>query len=159
MNDSDTTAAPDPSEPDANPRWQRRPQARPEEIVRAALQTFVERGYAATRLDDIARLAGVSKGTLYLYYSNKVALFQAAVRANLTPVIVVAEESVAQHHGASLVLLEQLYRRWAASLMDPVLGGLCKLIIAEAGNFPDTDRKSTRLNSSHIQKSRMPSSA
>lgn len=104
------------------------------------MQTFVERGYAATRLEEVARRAGVSKGTLYLYYNNKEALFQAAVRENLTPVIIAAEQRVADHHGAALMLLEELYRRWAANLMDPVLGGLCKLIIAEAGNFPDTAR-------------------
>lgn len=128
------------TDPDNKPRWQRRPQARPEEIIRAALRTFVERGYAATRLEDIAQLAGVSKGTLYLYYSNKEALFQATVRANITPGIEAAEQRVADHTGTALELLEQLYRNWAQALMDPLLGSLCKLIIAEAGNFPDTAR-------------------
>lgn len=104
------------------------------------MATFVERGFATTRLEDIARRAGVSKGTLYLYYCNKEALFQAAVRENITPVIDAAEQRVADHHGTALELLEQLYRRWAAALGDPVLGGLCKLVISEAGNFPDTAR-------------------
>ncbi|MBC7501400.1 MAG: helix-turn-helix transcriptional regulator, partial [Herminiimonas sp.] len=53
------------------PRWTRRKEARPQELLAAALDLFVERGYAATRLDDIAKHAGVSKGTLYLYFTNK----------------------------------------------------------------------------------------
>ena len=65
----------------ANPEIsrQRRKQARPAELTAAALSLFVEKGFAATRLDDIAALAGVSKGTLYLYFDSKVALFKAVV--------------------------------------------------------------------------------
>lgn len=65
------------------PRWERRKDARPQELLDAALALFVERGYAATRLDDVAARAGVSKGTLYLYFENKEELFKAVVRANL----------------------------------------------------------------------------
>ena len=67
---------------DAKPRWERRKDARPQELLEAALDLFVERGYAATRLEDVARRAGVSKGTLYLYYENKEELFKAVVREN-----------------------------------------------------------------------------
>jgi len=55
----------------SEPRWARRKEARPEEITVAALELFIERGYAATRLEDVALRAGVSKGTLYLYFANK----------------------------------------------------------------------------------------
>ena len=55
----------------SKPRWERRKDARPQEVLAAALDIFVERGYAATRLDDVAARAGVSKGTLYLYFENK----------------------------------------------------------------------------------------
>ena len=64
----------------AEPRWQRRKDARPAELVSAALEIFTERGYAGTRLEDVAERAGVSKGTLYLYYANKEDLFKAVVR-------------------------------------------------------------------------------
>lgn len=59
------------------PRWERRKDARPQELLAAALDLFVDRGYAATRLDDVAAQAGVSKGTLYLYFTNKEELFKA----------------------------------------------------------------------------------
>src|SRR5512144_2350484 len=66
-----------------SPRWQRRADARPKELLEAALALFVERGYAATRLDEVAQRAGVAKATLYLYYANKLALFKAVVRYSL----------------------------------------------------------------------------
>src|SRR5215470_3910347 len=75
----------------SKPRWQRRKDARPEEIVNAALEEFVERGFAATRLEDVARRAGVTKGTLYLYFKNKEALFKAVVRQTIVPVIAQGE--------------------------------------------------------------------
>ena len=70
-----------------NPRWSRRKEARPAELTAAALELFVERGYATTRLEDVARRAGVSKGTLYLYFDSKEALFKAVVREGLVPAL------------------------------------------------------------------------
>ena len=67
----------------SEPRWTRRKHARPDEITAAALESFVERGYAGTRLEDVAARAGVSKGTLYLYFANKEELFKAVVREGL----------------------------------------------------------------------------
>ncbi|NBX26398.1 MAG: TetR/AcrR family transcriptional regulator, partial [Planctomycetes bacterium] len=64
----------------AAPRWARRKQDRPAQLLAAGLDLFVERGYAGTRLDDVAARAGVSKGTLYLYFANKEELFKAVVR-------------------------------------------------------------------------------
>jgi len=65
---------------ETKPRWERRKDARPQELLAAALNQFVERGYAGTRLEDVAKSAGVSKGTLYLYFANKEELFKAVVR-------------------------------------------------------------------------------
>jgi AcrR family transcriptional regulator len=65
---------------DSKPRWERRKEARPQELLSAAVELFVERGFASTRLEDVAKRAGVSKGTLYLYYTNKEDLFKAVVR-------------------------------------------------------------------------------
>lgn len=121
-------------------RWRRRPEARPEEISRAALQSFVEHGFAATRLEDVAARAGVSKGTVYLYFSNKEELFRSAVRDSLLPYIESGEERIAGHQGDALELLRELYDRWCGVVTDPLLGGLAKLMVAEAGNFPEVAR-------------------
>jgi AcrR family transcriptional regulator len=72
---------------DTKPRWERRKGARPQELLAAALDLFVERGFASTRLEDVAKRAGVSKGTLYLYFENKDELFKAVVRNTIVPVI------------------------------------------------------------------------
>src|SRR5215471_7056245 len=71
----------------SQPRWRRRKDERPAEIIAAALASFAERGFAATRLDDIARRAGVTRGTLYLYFPSKEELFKAVVRQRLLPVL------------------------------------------------------------------------
>lgn len=128
--------------PDSAPsrRWRRRPEARPEEILRAAMQSFVERGFAATRLEEVGARAGVSKATVYLYYSNKEDLFRCAVRESIVPYIESGEARIAGHQGAPVELLRELYDRWAAVVTDPLLGGLCKLMVAEAGNFPEVAR-------------------
>lgn len=122
---------------DAPRRWRRRPEARPEEILRAALQSFVERGFAATRLEDVGARAGVSKGTVYLYFSNKEDLFRSAVRESIVPYIESGEARIAGHQGDPLELLRELYDRWSAVITDPLLGGLTKLMVSEAGNFPE----------------------
>src|SRR5262249_57566169 len=70
----------------ARPRAERQVQRR-EAILSAALDEFAARGFAATRLDDIARRAGVAKGTIYLYFRDKESLFQDLVRAMLSPII------------------------------------------------------------------------
>jgi AcrR family transcriptional regulator len=119
------------------PRWARRKDARPEEIIAAALELFVERGFAATRLDDVAARAGVSKGTLYLYFENKEDLFKAVVRGNMLPVLQHGETLVENFAGASGELLQQLVRGWWELTGSTKIAGLPKLVIAEAGNFPD----------------------
>ena len=68
-----------------SPRWQRRAEDRPREICAAALQVFAEKGFAAAKLDEIAKRAGVSKGTLYLYFQDKADLFRAVIRDTVVP--------------------------------------------------------------------------
>ena len=119
------------------PRWARRKDARPEEIIAAALDLFVERGFAATRLDDVAARAGVSKGTLYLYFENKEDLFKAVVRGNMVPVLQHGEALVDTFAGSSSELLQQLVRGWWELSGSTKIAGIPKLIIADAGNFPD----------------------
>jgi AcrR family transcriptional regulator len=118
-------------------RWERRKDARPQELLAAALELFVERGYAATRLDDVAARAGVSKGTLYLYFTNKEDLFKAVIREHLVPVLGEAEQTIEQYEGHSGDLLREIILGWWERVGDTQLSGITKLMMAESGNFPD----------------------
>lgn len=122
------------------PRWERRKDARPQELLAAALDLFVERGYAATRLDEVAARAGVSKGTLYLYFENKEELFKAVVRENMVPQLADAEELIARFEGHTSELLRTCIQNWWARIGATKLSGISKLMMAESGNFPDVAR-------------------
>jgi AcrR family transcriptional regulator len=119
------------------PRWERRKDARPQELLSAALDLFVERGYAATRLDDVAARAGVSKGTLYLYFANKEDLFKAVVRENVIPALGEAEGMVNSHEGSSAELFRQIVLGWWERIGSTQASGICKLMMAESNNFPE----------------------
>lgn len=122
---------------DTKRRWTRRKEARPQELLDAALDLFVERGYAATRLDDVAAQAGVSKGTLYLYFTNKEELFKAVVRESMVPVLSEAEKSLDQYEGTGAELLREFIHKWWQRIGETKLSGITKLIWAESGNFPE----------------------
>jgi AcrR family transcriptional regulator len=121
-------------------RWRRRKAARPAEILDAALASFVERGFAATRLDEVARRAGVTKGTVYLYYRSKQALFRAVVEELVVPEVARAEREVRAFHGTSADLLRKLVHDWWRTVGLSRLRGIPKLMTAESGNFPDLAR-------------------
>lgn len=118
------------------PRWARRKEARPQELLAAALEQFVARGFAATRLEDVARQAGVSKPTLYLYFANKEELFKAVVRANIVPMIGQAELAIGAYEGDSATLFREIMLGWWQRIGNTPLSGISKLMIAESGNFP-----------------------
>ena len=118
-------------------RWQRRKAERPGEIIDAALELFVAKGFMATRLDEVAKHAGVSKGTLYLYFENKEALFKAVVETLVVPEIERTEQQIQAFDGSASELMSQLVKQWWASVGESQLCGLPKLIISEAGNFPE----------------------
>jgi AcrR family transcriptional regulator len=120
-------------------RWRRRKEARPGEILAAALICFKERGFAGTRLEDVAAQAGVTKGTIYLYYSTKEELFEAVVRHELVPNIDRLEAALAEPAPAG-VLLERLFTFWAQTVAPSPLSIIPKIVIAEAGNFPELAR-------------------
>jgi AcrR family transcriptional regulator len=123
----------------AGSRWRRRSNARPAEIIAAALACFTERGFAATRLDDVAARAGITKGTLYLYFRSKEELFKAVVRQQLIPNIERAEAIAEQSAASGLALLRQLLTAMSG-ILDSPLGAIPKLVMTEAGNFPDLAR-------------------
>ena len=122
------------------PRWRRRKATRPAEILTAALDSFVERGYEATRLEDVARAAGCTKGTIFLYYEGKAELFKAAVRDAMLPMLEAAEHTADGHTGCSRELLEALLRQRWDLMRKTRLSGLPKLMFAEAGKFPELAR-------------------
>lgn len=115
----------------------RRKEARPAELMAAALSLFVEKGFSATRLDDVAARAGVSKGTLYLYFDNKDALFKAVIQEGILPVVAENEQIAAQHNGSSFDLLEKLLNNWWGKIGLTDFAGIPKLMVAEARNFPE----------------------
>ena len=123
--------------PFKKPRWARRKDARPQELLAAALDLFVERGYAATRLDDVAAQAGVSKGTLYLYFTNKEELFKAVVRENVVPILGEAESIVDNFQGPTSDLFREIAFGWWEKIGGTKLSGITKLMIAESSNFPE----------------------
>jgi AcrR family transcriptional regulator len=119
------------------PRWSRRKEERPAELTAAALELFVEHGYAATRLEDVARRAGVSKGTLYLYFDGKEALFQAVVREGLVAALERGERMLEAHRGSAAALLRELMQGWWEVIGNTPFGGLPKLMVSECRNFPE----------------------
>ena len=122
------------------PRWSRRKEARPEEITAAALELFSERGYAATRLEDVAARAGVAKGTLYLYFANKEELFKAVLREGFISPLAEMRDTVQRYEGPTFDLVEMLVRGWWQHVGATRLSAIPKLIIAEARNFPEVAR-------------------
>ncbi|THC40914.1 TetR/AcrR family transcriptional regulator [Massilia sp. Mn16-1_5] len=145
---------------DTKPRWERRKDARPQELLAAAIDLFVERGFASTRLEDVARRAGVSKGTLYLYFENKEELFKAVVRTSIVPVVAEAESSIAGFDGHSADLLRKVLMDWWERIGANKVSGIGKLVMAEAGNFPELAKfyqeevisRGTRMFSSMLER-------
>ncbi len=119
------------------PRWARRKDARPAELTAAALELFVERGFASTRLEDVAKRAGVSKGTLYLYFDSKEDLLKAVVQEGYVEPILEAEEFAHAFTGSCADLLRELLMMWWNRVGATANSGITKLMIAEAGNFPE----------------------
>lgn len=121
-------------------RRERRKQARPGELLDAALDLFVERGYAATRSEEVAARAGVSKGTLFLYFPSKEELFKAVVRENIVRHQTEGAEEIARFTGPSAALLETLMLEWWRRYGATKASGISKLVMSEASNFPDLAR-------------------
>lgn len=122
------------------PKFRRRKADRPAEIVSAALQVFAEKGFAAAKLDDIARHAGLSKGALYLYFETKEDLFRAVVIQALSPNVAVVKAMAEAHPGPLAELLRGLVGHVAGVIETTPLGGVLKMVVGESGNFPEIAR-------------------
>jgi AcrR family transcriptional regulator len=119
------------------PVRQRRKETRPQELLDAALELFVEKGFAATRSEEVAMRAGVSKGTLYLYYPSKEELFKAVVRHNLSNLIAEGFELSKTFEGSSSNLLLALIDVWWERMNNTPAAGIHKIVLSEVRNFPD----------------------
>ena len=122
---------------DTHPRTSRRKESRPGELLAAALDLFVEKGFAATRVEEVARRAGVSKGTLFLYFASKEELFKAVVRANISGRFAQWSSVIDTFPGSTTDLLRTAMTAWWASVGDTKASGISKLIMSEASNFPE----------------------
>jgi AcrR family transcriptional regulator len=116
---------------------QRRKETRPQELLDAALTLFVEKGFAATRSEEVAHAAGVSKGTLYLYYPSKEELFKAVVRQNLSNLIAEGQELAAAYQGPTSELLVELMNIWWQRFGNTPAAGIHKVVLSEVRNFPE----------------------
>lgn len=125
--------SPDPTPP----RRRRRKEARPAEIVEAAFRAFAERGYADSRIEDIAARAGVAKGTVYLYFPDKEALFEAVARSRLQPLVGMVAELASQSQGTTREILRTLIERMHAAVPGSDLEVLIRIILSEGRRFPE----------------------
>jgi AcrR family transcriptional regulator len=119
----------------APPKWRRRPEDRPQQIIEAALAVFGECGLANARLQDIADRAGVSKGTIYLYFPNKEELFREMIRQTAVAVIESGEKTVG--HGTPTDQLRSAMRAYWNFVRSPVFSTIYRLVLGELHQFPD----------------------
>jgi len=122
--------------PQRQPKWRRNPAQRPQQILAAALQVFGEAGVADTTLDEIADRAGVSKGTIYLYFPNKEELFRETVRQALVPAPGTVESQPRASLSPTRQLLDTLSNHWAF-LTSPLVLTVRQLVHAEQWRFPE----------------------
>lgn len=118
-------------------RRSRRKQARPAELLEAATRLFIEKGYAATRVDQVAALAHVSKGTLFLYYPSKQALLKAVVRENIVGSFALWQSELNGFEGSTPELVRHAYKVWLDRIATTHAGGIHKLMTSECCNFPE----------------------
>ena len=116
---------------------ERRKDARPGELLDAALDLFVEKGFAAARAEEVAARAGVSKGTLFLYFPSKEELFKAVVRENISGRFKEWNDEFETFEGDSADMLRYCMKVWWERIGASKASGITKLIISEARNFPE----------------------
>lgn len=116
---------------------QRRKGERPQELLDAALALFVEKGFAATRSEEVAARAGVSKGTLYLYFPSKEELLKAVIREHVSSQIAAGVQRVQGFEGSATGLLREVLGGWWSQLYDSPASAVVKLVITEVRNFPE----------------------
>ncbi|MGZ5194342.1 MAG: TetR/AcrR family transcriptional regulator [Ramlibacter sp.] len=122
---------------DVHAKRERRKEARPGELLDAALDLFVEKGFAATRAEEVAARAGVSKGTLFLYFPSKEELFKAVVRETISTRFKEWNEEFETFDGTTADMLRYCMKLWWDRIGSTRASGITKLMMSEARNFPD----------------------
>lgn len=121
----------------SKPKFRRRKERRPDEITRAALHAFAEKGYDGTRVNDVARRAGVSKGLLYLYFRTKEELFKAVIKSVVMPRLDALDDAVARTDLSAEAFLRGPFVKFARELPQSPARVLVRLMIAEGPKHPD----------------------
>ena len=122
------------------PKWRRRKEQRPGDIIAAALAVFAEKGFAAARMEEIARRAGISKGTLYLYFETKQDMFRAVVREVVVPNIGTVQQAALAADLPFAAMVRMLLPRFAELVTTLPIGAVAKMVIGESRNFPELAR-------------------
>lgn len=119
------------------PKFRRRAEARPDEVLDAALALFIENGFAATRVEDIATRAGLSKGAVYLYFPSKESILEGLVRRAISPIADNALGMLRNYAGDPRLVISTALKMIAGRLKDPELVAIPRLLIREIVNFPE----------------------
>lgn len=119
------------------PKFRRRAEARPDEVLDAALDLFIEKGFAATRVEDIARRAGISKGAVYLYFPSKEKILEGIVRRAIVPIAEHALSFVRGYEGDPRLVITMIMKMLAGRLNDPRIIAIPKLVVREVAGFPE----------------------
>ncbi len=131
------TSTPAKNTDEAHSKRERRKEARPGELLDAALDLFVEKGFAATRAEEVATRAGVSKGTLFLYFPSKEELFKAVVRENIVGRVNEGFAELETFQGSTAAMLRFAMLEWWNRVGATKASGITKLVMSEARNFPE----------------------
>jgi AcrR family transcriptional regulator len=122
------------------PRWRRLPEERPAQILDAALEVFAEHGLAAARLEDIAKRAHLSKGTIYQYFPNKEALFREVIRQTVVSQIEIGEREFESATDSATARFDRQMRAYWAFIRSPKFAPIFRLVHAELSQHPDLAR-------------------
>lgn len=120
------------------PRWRRRPEERPQQILEAAFRVFSAQGLHQATLDDVAREAGITKGTIYLYFPSKAALFSAMLKSRVNDILPPLE--AAGGRSGSTVGPDEMAafgRRLYRFMCSPAYLNMFRTIVGEAAQFPE----------------------
>ncbi len=120
--------------------WHRRPEKRHQEILDAALAVFAEKGFSGARMQEIAKRADITSGTLYLYFTGKEEIFKSLVTESIGPQILTLAQMARGFEGPTPDLIRLVMRAIIVFLLGSTRAVLPKLIIAETGNFPELAR-------------------
>jgi AcrR family transcriptional regulator len=120
-----------------SPRWTRKPKARPEEVLDAALDLFARNGFAATRMEDIAKAAGLSKAAIYLYFPSKDDVFKALIETRIVSLRAEIGDVGVAMMDDPVAGLRHVMRLWTASNVDSRMVAIPRIILAESARFPE----------------------